>query len=162
MGKASVSSITVPLSFVVVPKVLAMARLSVVASPLAILPPSPSRFCPLVPYYYIPLPGWHPTRDHRLALYHSSLAGIPSALCVRSPIYPLRSSHSSSVTPSRGIALPPWLPPTPWGDRCNYRRGRLFRFRCRPIVSVVFLYGQSPSSSSGLRFEASVKLYCSG
>jgi len=41
MGKASVSNITVPLGFVVVPKALAMARLSVVASPLAILPLPP-------------------------------------------------------------------------------------------------------------------------
>ena len=38
MGKASVSNITVLLSFVVGPKALAMARLLVVASPLGILP----------------------------------------------------------------------------------------------------------------------------
>jgi len=159
IGKASVSNIRVLLSFVVVPKVLARARLSVVVSPLAILASSPSRFCPLVPYYYIPLPGWHPTADHRLAPYCSLLAGIPSALWLRSPLYPPRSSHPSSLTPSRGIALPPWLPPTPWGDLCNYRCGRLFRFKCRPTVSVVFLYGRSPSSPSGPPFEAFVKLY---
>jgi len=41
MGKASVSNITVSLGFAVAPKALAMARLSVVASPLAILPLPP-------------------------------------------------------------------------------------------------------------------------
>jgi len=46
-----------------------MARLSVVASMFAILPPSTSRFCPLAPYCYIPLPGWHPTAHRRLAPY---------------------------------------------------------------------------------------------
>jgi len=50
MGKASVCNITVPLSFVVCPKALAMARLSVVDSPLVILPLPPSQFCPLALY----------------------------------------------------------------------------------------------------------------
>jgi len=49
MGKDSVSNITVPLGFVVVPNALAMARLSVVASLFAILPSPTSRFCPLAP-----------------------------------------------------------------------------------------------------------------
>jgi len=75
MGKASVSNITVPLSFVVIPKALAMARLSAAATLLAILPPSPSRFCPLAPYCYHPLRGWHPTTHHRLAPYCYSPAG---------------------------------------------------------------------------------------
>ena len=44
MGKASVSNIVVPLGFAVAPKALAMARWSVVASPLLILPLPPSRF----------------------------------------------------------------------------------------------------------------------
>jgi len=116
MGKASVSNITVPLGFVVIPKALAMARLSVVASPFAILPPSASLFCPLVPYYHNPPPGWHGTAHHRLAPYCSPLAGIPSAWWLRSPPYPPRLSQSSSVTPSRGIALPLWLPPRPWSN----------------------------------------------
>ena len=111
MGKASGSNITVSLGFVVVPKALAIARLSAAASLLAILPLSSSRFCPLAPYCYHPLPGWHPTAHHRLAPYcyslagtllllagwhptatrwlapycSSSLAGIPSARWLRSP-----------------------------------------------------------------------------
>jgi len=36
---------------VVVPKAIAMAHLSAVASPFAILPPRPSRFCPLARYF---------------------------------------------------------------------------------------------------------------
>ena len=83
MGKASVSNIKVPLSFVVVPKALAMARLSAAASLLAILPPSSSRFCPLAPDCYHPPPagtlllitGWHPTATHRQAPYCYSPAG---------------------------------------------------------------------------------------
>jgi len=43
------------------------------------------------------LTGWHPT-----------------ARWLRSPLYRLRLSRCSSVTPRRGIALPQWLPPTPW------------------------------------------------
>ena len=74
MGKASVSNITVPFGFAVVPKAIAMARYSVVASPLAILPHAP--------------PGsfrWHRTAPQagiillnvlpRLAPYCYSLAG---------------------------------------------------------------------------------------
>jgi len=49
MGKASVSNILVPPQFIVVPKALAMAWVSVVASPFAILPSPSSRFCPLAP-----------------------------------------------------------------------------------------------------------------
>jgi len=91
MGKALVSNITVPLGFAVVRKDLAMARLSIVASPLAILPPPPSRFRPLAPYCPIswhltanyPPPavtlllptGWHSTATQRLAPYSYSLAG---------------------------------------------------------------------------------------
>ena len=90
MGKASVSNILVTLGFVLVPKALAMACLSVVASLFAILPLPPSRLCPLVPYYYTSLLGWHPTAPQRLAPYCSSLAGIPSAWWLRSPLYPSR------------------------------------------------------------------------
>jgi len=109
-----------------------MARLSVVASPLAILPPPPSRFSTLAPYCPI---SWHLTANppHRLAPYCSSPAGTllllsgwhPTAHHRRlaSPLpggsarlLPYRSVGPSSVTPSRGIALPPWLCPTPWID----------------------------------------------
>jgi len=69
MGKAAVSNIVVSLGFVVVPKALAMARLSAAASLLAILPLSSSRFCPLAPSCYHPLPGWHPTAHHGLVPY---------------------------------------------------------------------------------------------
>jgi len=69
MGKASVSHITVSLGFLVVPKALAMACLSAAASLLAILPLFSCRFCPLAPYCYHPLPGWHPTAHYRLAPY---------------------------------------------------------------------------------------------
>jgi len=105
MGKASVSNITVSLALVVVPKALAMAPLYVLASPFTILPPSLSQLCPLAQYYYFPLPGWHPTAHPWLTPYCPSLAAIPSARWLRSPLYPPRSSHSSSVTASRGIVL---------------------------------------------------------
>jgi len=111
------------LGLVVVPKALAMACLSVVASPFAILPPPPSRFCLLAPYS--PL-SWHLTASPPLWLapYCYSPAGTlllltgwrPTARWPRSPLYPPRSSQSSSVTPGHGIALPPWLPPTPWSN----------------------------------------------
>jgi len=96
-----------------------MARLSAAASLVAILLPSSARFCPLAPCYYTPLPGWHPTATRRLAPYRSSsLASIPSAQWLRSPTSPLRSSDLSSVTSSRGKALPLWLLSTTL-DRCN-------------------------------------------
>jgi len=75
MGKASVSNITVSLSFVVVRKAPAMAHRSAVASLFVILPLSFSWFSPLALYCYHPLPGWHPTAHHRLAPYCYSLAG---------------------------------------------------------------------------------------
>ena len=111
------------LGLVVVPKAIAMAHLSVVASPFAILPPAPSRFSPLAPY--CPL-SWHLTAlpPPWLARYCYSPAGTlllltgwhPNAWWLRSPLYPLRWLRSSSVTPSHGVALPPWLPPTPWSN----------------------------------------------
>ena len=69
MGKASLTNITVLLGLVVVPKALAMARLLAAAGLLAILPLPSSQFCPLAPYCYHPLPGWHPTAHDRLAPY---------------------------------------------------------------------------------------------
>jgi len=134
MGKASVSNITVSLGPAVAPKALAMARWSVVASPLAILPLPPSRFCPVAPY--CPLSwhltaknsshGWHPTAPPPLAGTLLLLTGWhPTAhlpgwhpFCSVAPLalLPLRSFRPSSVTPSCGIALPPWLCPTLGND----------------------------------------------
>jgi len=133
MGKASFSNIVVSLGLVLIPKALAMARLSAVASLFAILPLSSSLFCPLAPYCYHPLPGWHPTAHHRLAPHCHSLAGTPLPLSswhptayrrwLASPLPRGSARHlrfqsvgPSSVTPSRGIALPPWLCPMPWID----------------------------------------------
>jgi len=135
MGKASVSNITVSLGLAVAPKALAMARWWVVASPLAILPLPPSRFRPLAPYCPLswhltaknsspgwhptapPPSGWHPTASHRLAPYCSpSWLASPLLGGSARPSLPLRSFGHSSVTPSRGIALPPWLCPTLGND----------------------------------------------
>jgi len=129
-----------------------MAPWSVVTSPLAILPPTPSQFCPLAPYCPIswhptatPLPGWHPSAHHRLAPYCSPPAGTlllttgwhPTAHHRLAPycyspagtlLLFLRSVDPSSVTPSRGIALPPWLLSYALG-RCNNLPDRTSRFR---------------------------------
>ena len=96
------------------------------ASPLAILPLSSSRFCPLGPLLRLTAPwlarycsslpagtlllyfGWHPTATHRRLA--SPLPGGSARLLLSRPEDP------SSVTPSHGIALPPWLCPTPWID----------------------------------------------
>jgi len=127
-----VSNITVSSQPAAALKALAMALLSVVASPLAILPLPHSRFRPLAPDYPISwhltanppsplapccsppagtlllLTGWHPTAHRRW---------LPSPLPAGSAHHlPFRSVGPSSVTPSRGIALPPWLCPTPWID----------------------------------------------
>ena len=101
--KAPVSNIKVPLGFVVVPKALAMARWSAVASSFVILPslplPVPSTCTVqllsspwLAPYCSslaspILLPvDWRPTATRWLASYcSSSSAGIPSAQWLRSP-----------------------------------------------------------------------------
>jgi len=173
MGKASVNNITVPLGFVVIPKALAMARLSAAASLLAILPPCSSRFFPLAPYCYSSLSGWHPTAHHRLATYCCSPAGTLLLLTgwhptarrswLASPLpgdsvrrLPFRSVGPSSVTPSRGIALPPWLCPTPWIDvmtclTVQHGFGR-------PSTGV-FLYHRSPILSPQAAFLA-VRGFC--
>jgi len=142
-----------------------MARWSVVASPFAILPLPPSRFRPLAPY--CPLSwhltaknsssGWHPTAPPPLAGTLLLLTGWhPTAhlpgwhpLCSVAPLtlLPLRSFDPSSVTPSRGIALPPWL----WTkalDRCNDLHNRVSG-SCGPTVSVFSHIGDHLSSPSG-------------
>ena len=145
MWKALVSNITVSLGLVVVPKALAMACLSAAASLFASLPLSSSQFCPLAPYCYHPLPGWHPTARHWLAPYCYSPAGILLLLTgwhptahrrwLASPLpggsarhLPFRSVGPSSVTPSRCIVLPPWLLSNLL-DRCNDLPDRTSRFR---------------------------------
>jgi len=64
--------------------------------------------------------SWHPTATHRLAPYCYSPAGTLLLL--------LQSVGSSSVTPSRGIALPPWLLSNAL-DRCNDLPDRTSWFR---------------------------------
>jgi len=103
MGKASVSNIVVSLGFVVVPKALTMARLSAAASLFAILPLSFSQFCPLGPYCYNPLQGWHPTAHHRLAPYCYSPAGTLPLIIVGwhplCPVAPLAFYPSDRLAP---------------------------------------------------------------
>jgi len=126
-GKPQLVTSRSRLSLVVVPKALAMACLSAVASPFAILPPPPPgsvrwhRTAPLAGTLLLEPPpppasilllstGWHPTAALRLAPYCYSPADTLLLL--------LRSFDLSSVTPSRGIALPPWLLSNAL-ERCN-------------------------------------------
>jgi len=149
----------VPKALAVAPKALAMALWSVVASPLAILPLPPSRFRPMARYCPIswhlaaktPPPavtvllpsGWHPTATHGLAPYCYSLAGT---LLLR-----LRSVDPSSVTPSRGIALPPWLLSNAL-DRCNdlpyctscFRWALYWSFPMSPIINPLHQAPKGP------------------
>jgi len=113
MGKASVSNITVSLGLAVTPKALAMARWSVVASPLAILPLPPSRFRPLAPY--CPLswhltaknssPGWHPTAPPPLAGTLLLLTGWHPTAHI-SGWHPLCSVAPLALSPSDRSASP--------------------------------------------------------
>jgi len=86
MVKASVSNIAVLLRLVFVPKALAMARSSVVASLVAILPSPTSRFCllaplllqQLAPYCPLILPDRSSTpRLHPVVVFHYLLAWCP-------------------------------------------------------------------------------------
>jgi len=104
MGKASVSNITVSLGFVVIPKALAMSRLSAAASFFAILPLSSARFCPLAPYCYHPLPGWHPAAHHRLAPYCYLSAG--TLLLIVVGWHPLCPVAPLTIYPSDRLATP--------------------------------------------------------
>jgi len=113
-----------------------------VASPLGILPLPPSRFCPLPPYCPLswhltaktPPPagtlrlpsGWQPTATHGLAPYCYTLAGTLLLL--------LRSVDPSSVTPSCGIALPPWRLSNAL-DGCNDLHDCASSY-CGPMVSM--------------------------
>ena len=110
MGKATVSNITVSLSFVVVSKALAMASLPVMASPLTILPLPPSLFCLLAPYCYTPLPGWHPTAPRRLAPYCYSPAGTILLIVVGWHWHPLCLVAPLATLPSPIVALPRFRP----------------------------------------------------
>jgi len=121
MGKALVSNITVSLGLAVAPKALAMARLSVVASLLAILPLPPCRFRPLAPY--CPLswhltaknssPGWHPTAPPPLAGTLLLLTGWhPTAhlpgwhpLCSVAPLALLSTSDRSALPRLRLVVV---------------------------------------------------------
>ena len=115
---------------VVIPKSLAMAGLSHVACPLVILPPPPSRFRLLA--LYCPL-SWHPTAYLPPAGTLLLLTGShPTARSLRSPLYPLQSTHSSSIRPSRSIALPLWLSPTPWSNDVITGTTVCLWLRCRP------------------------------
>jgi len=124
MGKASVSNIMVssrsrpglvPVSSSSQKPILSpLCRLWLACACSCLHPPSGSvRLHPTAKFHSLAgtpllIIGWHPPATRRLARYCSSLlAGIPSARWLRSPIFPLRSSDLSSVTPSRGIALPP-------------------------------------------------------
>ena len=78
--------------------------------------------------------GWHPTATRRVAPYcSSSLASIRSARWLLSPS-PLRLSHLFSVTPTRRLALSPWLLSNAL-DRCNDQHGRASGCT-EPAVSV--------------------------
>ena len=126
MGNASVSNISASLGFVVVEKPLLrpvcrlwLARLRSFPSP----PPGSvrwHRYCPFPP------PGWHPTAPPPLAgtlLLHSGWHPTAHPRWLASPLpggsarlLPSWPEDPSSLTPSRGIALPPWLCRTPWID----------------------------------------------
>ena len=135
---------------VVIPKALAMVCLSVVASPFAILPPPPPgcvrwhRTAPLAGALLLKLPpGWHPTALHLLAPYCYSLAGTLRLIL----LLPLRSVDPSSVMPSRGMALPPWLLSNTL-DRCNDLHYRASGYS-GPMVSMFSPVDDYPSSQSG-------------
>ena len=86
------SNITVPPGFVVVPNGLAMAHLSVVASPLVFLPPAPPgsvRWYRTTPIFLLAgtlllFTGWHPTATRWLAAPLPCGSARPSILSDRS------------------------------------------------------------------------------
>ena len=168
MGKASVSNITVSLSLVVAQKpwlwpVSRLWALWLAHSRSFPSPPPGSvrwhRYCPIsAPWlapYRSPSVGtlllhsrWHPTANHQLA---SSLPGGSPRLL------PFRSVGPSSVTPSPGIALPPWLLSNTL-DRCNNLPDRTTWFWW-PLNVWVFLYRRSSIPSPRPAFLA-VRVFC--
>jgi len=104
MGKATVNNIVVSLGLVVVPKAIAMARVSAAPRLFAILPLSSSRFCLLAPYCYHPLPGWHRTAHHQLAPYCYSPAG--TLLLIVVGWHPLCPVAQLAIYPSDRLAPP--------------------------------------------------------
>jgi len=121
MGKGSVSNITVPLGFVVVPKALAMDRLSVVASLFAILSSPTSRFCRLAP------------------LLLQQLA----------PYCPLILPNHSSTPRLRPVVVLHYLLawyPMPWIHVITGATVRLW-LQCRPTSPVVFSRNGDHTSS---------------
>jgi len=109
------------LSFVIVPKALAMARLSLVASLFAILHSPTSRFCPLAPLLL-----------QQLAPY-----------CLL--ILPYRSSTPRLRPVVVLHYLPAWCP-MPWIEVITGATVRLW-FQCRPTISVVFSRNGDHTSS---------------
>ena len=146
------------------------------ASPFAILPPPPSRFHPLGPYCPVSWhlsatnssPGWHPTAPRWLAPYSYLPTGTLLLLTrwhptadrrwLASPLpggparpLPFRLVGPSSVTPSRGIALPPWQLSNAL-DRSNDLPDRTSWFRWAhywsfPISPIIYLLYQAPKGS---------------
>jgi len=147
-----------PPGFVLVTKALAMTPLSAAASLLAILPPCSSQFCPLVLYCHTPLTSWHPTAQHRLTPNcHSPVGTLLLIVVGWNPLgpvaplayLPLRLSDLSSVTPSCGIALPPWLVSNDV-DQCNNLRDCASCFT-GPTVHVFSPVGdQLPTPCAGV------------
>jgi len=164
MGKDSVSNIRVPLGFAVIPKALARARLSVVASALAILPLPRARFRALALYCTI---SWHLTANlpPRLAPYCSPPAGTlllltrwhPTAhhpgwhpLCPVAPLALLSPSDRSTLPRLRLVVVEHCLHgngPTHWIDVMTCTTARVVLMG--PRVSVFSHVGDHLSSPSG-------------
>jgi len=137
---------------VVVPKPLAMVHLSVLPSPLAILPPPPSRFLPLALYClfswhltaYLP-PGWHPTATYQLAPY----CPVAPLASLSSPIDALLLGYAQPWYCTACVAAANALI-----ERYNYRRDRCLRLQCWPTFLWFFSHARSLFSPSGPCFEA--------
>ena len=105
---------------VVIPKALAIAHLSVVATPLVILAPPLSGFRLLAPYCYTPLPGWHPTAPRRLAPYCYSRAGSKPLVVVGS--HPLCPVAPLATPPSPIVGFPQLRPVVVLHSLCDFRQ----------------------------------------
>jgi len=133
-----------------------MAHLAVVASPFAILPPPPSRFCLLALYCTLSWhltanlpPSLHPTANHRLASY-CPVAPLPS---VSSPIVALLLVYARLWDCTASVAAANALV-----ERCNYRPVRCIWLQCSPTFQWFSSNARSLSSVSGPRLEALAKL----